>query len=115
MLNKNAEKVLTCIIKKTGDNLEKEVHISHRDFKDKKITNKHINSICHELMRKGYIYSFYESVSENDNTRVTIKHEGYSYFDNKKTKRFHFWIPLIISNAISIAALIVAILAYIKQ
>ena len=33
----------------------------------------------------------------------------------EKTTSFRFWIGLILSNAIAIAALIVAILAYIKQ
>ncbi|MBQ3110448.1 MAG: hypothetical protein IJC69_04845, partial [Clostridia bacterium] len=34
---------------------------------------------------------------------------------DKKTEKFRFWLPLIVSNLISVTALIVAILAYIKQ
>ena len=33
----------------------------------------------------------------------------------EKTESFRFWLPLVISNCIAVAALIVAILAYIKQ
>ena len=38
MLNKNAEKVLKCIIKKSGGNLNEIIEISRRDFKDKEIS-----------------------------------------------------------------------------
>lgn len=37
------------------------------------------------------------------------------YEEEKRRSWIQFWIPLIISNIISVAALIVAILAYIKQ
>ena len=37
------------------------------------------------------------------------------YQEEKHRSWIQFWIPLIISNVISLAALVVAILAYIKQ
>lgn len=33
----------------------------------------------------------------------------------QKKQNFRFWLPLIVSNSISVAALLVAILAYIKK
>ena len=56
MLNKTAEKVLKCIIKKSKGNLEESVNISHKDFKDKKITNSFINSVCRQLKKEEYIF-----------------------------------------------------------
>ena len=35
--------------------------------------------------------------------------------NEQKKQNFRFWLPLIVSNSISIAALLVAILAYIKK
>ena len=37
------------------------------------------------------------------------------YEEEKRRSWIQFWIPLIVSNAISLSALIVAILAYTKQ
>ena len=115
LLNKTAEKVLKCIIKKSNGNLEESISISHKDFKDKKITNSFINSVCQQLYKEGYIVKCYLSCDEDDFIELFLKYEGYSYFDNKKTKNFKYWIPIIISNIIAILALIVAILAYVKQ
>ena len=116
LLNKTAEKVLKCIIKKSKGNLEQSICICWKDFKNKKITNSFINSVCQQLYKEGYISKkCYLSCDEDDFIELFLKYEGYSYFDNKKTKNFKYWIPIIISNIIAILALIVAILAYVKQ
>lgn len=114
MLNKSAEKVLKCIIKKSNGNLEELISISHKDFKDKAITSGLINSICRQLHKEGYISNAYLSCGDDETIDVYLSHNGFSYFDNKKTKNFRFWIPIIITNLISLAALIIAILAYLK-
>ena len=38
---------------------------------------------------------------------VTMK--GLDYLETEKRKRFHFWMPIITSNLISLAALIISI------
>ncbi len=114
MLNKNAEKVLKCIIKKSNKDFDELIDISHNDFKDKKFSNSLINSICNQLKNEGYISRCYPSLDENDYLSVCLNHAGYSYFDIKQKKNFRFWVPIIISNIIAFAALIISIIALLK-
>ena len=72
MLNKNAEKVLRCIIKKSDGNFDNLIDISHI----------------------GYLHS---SCDEDDYISLMLEHEGYSYFENKRTQNFRTWTPIIIS------------------
>ena len=114
MLNKTAEKVLKCIIKKSKGNLEESVNISHKDFKDKKITNSFINSVCRQLKKEEYICNAYLGCNEYETIEVFLSHNGFSYFDNKRTKNFKFWVPIVISNIIAFAALIISIISLLK-
>lgn len=114
MLNKEAEKVLKCIIEKFDGNFDEMVDISHKDIKDKKITNNLINSICSQLNKEGYIGNSYPSINEDDFISVYLNHEGYSYFDNKRTNLFQTWFPIILSNLIAFVALIISIIALLK-
>ena len=97
LLNKTAEKVLKCIIKKSKGNPEQSVHISWKDFKDKRITNSFINSLCRQLKEEEYIYNAYLSCNENETIEVYLSYKGFSYFDNKRTKMFWRLFPIIIS------------------
>ena len=97
MLNKSAEKVLKCIIKKSNGNLEELITISHKDFKNKKITNNILNSMCEQLKSEGYIRACYISCGEDDDIDLILKYEGYSYFDNKRTTNFWKLFPIMIS------------------
>lgn len=114
MLNKNAEKVLKCIIKKSGGNLNEIIEISRRDFKDKEISKGLLTSICFQLNKEGYISRFSPNYDEEDYGRLLLSHNGYSYFDNKRTKNFRTWTPIIISNIIAFAALIISIIALLQ-
>ena len=87
MLNKTAEKVLKCIIKKSKGNIEELISISHKDFKDKKITNSLINSICRQLHKEGYISNACLSCGDDETVEVYLSHNGFSYFDNKNEKK----------------------------
>lgn len=97
MLNKTAEKVLKCIIKKSNGNYEELISVSHKDFKDKSITNDMLNSICRQLYNDGYIRVCYPCCGEDDDIDLILKYEGHSYFDNKRTTLFRMWIPIMIS------------------
>lgn len=97
MLNKNAEKVLKCIIKKSGGNFDQLIDISHNDFKSEKFSNSLIDSICSQLKNEGYIGYLHSSCDEDDYISLMLEHEGYSYFDNKRTQNFRTWTPIIIS------------------
>lgn len=46
--------------------------------------------------------------------QITVADKALTYFDDIAAKRVRFWLPIVISNAIAVAALIVAILAYLK-
>lgn len=97
MLNKNAEKVLKCIIRKSNGNFDELIDISHDDFKSKKFSNGLIDLICSQLKNEGYIGYLHSGCDENDYISLMLKHEGYSYFDNKRTQNFRTWTPIIIS------------------
>lgn len=97
MLNTNAEKVLKCIIKKSQGDLYRRIYISCDDFKSKKISGSLICSICAQFSKEGYISHCCPSYDEDGSTSLLITHEGYSYFDNKRTKNFRTWTPIIIS------------------
>lgn len=47
--------------------------------------------------------------------KVKVHFETESEHAERKTQTRHFWIPIIITNLISLVGLIVAILAYIKE
>lgn len=97
MLNKNAKKVLKCIIKKSDGNFDELIDISHNDFKSEKFSNSLIDSICSQLKNEGYIGYLHSSCDEDDYISLMLEHEGYSYFDNKRTQNFRTWTPIIIS------------------
>ena len=99
MLNKTAEKVLKCIIKKSNGNIEKNISISDKDFNDKAITISVLLSISKQLYREGYVVPSYKNCIGNDKVELLLKYEGYSYFDNKRTKLFWKLFPIIISLA----------------
>lgn len=46
---------------------------------------------------------------------ITIKAKAFNYFPDENDKNFKYWVPIICSNIISVVALIVAVLTYIKQ
>lgn len=112
-MDKDSEIVLKRIIDKTN-NFEDLLDLSYRDFDNNKFTNSFINSICHKLLREGYIHPFYESRTATDYLNVQITHEGYSYFKILRKELFYFWIPIIVSNAIAFVALIISIIALLK-
>ena len=114
MLNKNAKKVLKCIIKKSDGNFDELIDISHNDFESEKFSNSLIDSICSQLKNEGYIGYLHSSCDEDDYISLMLKHEGYSYFENKRTQNFITWTPIIISNIIAFAALIISIIALLK-
>ena len=97
MLNKNAEKVLKRIIKKFDGNFDNLIDISHNDFKSEKFSNSLIDSICSQLKNEGYIGYLHSSCDEDDYISLMLEHEGYSYFENKRTQNFRTWTPIIIS------------------
>lgn len=112
-VSKDAEIVLKCIIDKSGD-FDSLFKLSYRDFKKPIFTNNFLNLICFELQRKGYIESLYESRYDNDFLQLKITHEGYSYFQNKRKSNFKFWFPIILSNILALAALIISIISLIQ-
>ena len=71
--------------------------VYNKDFKDKRITNSFINSLCRQLKEEEYIYNAYLSCNENETIEVYLSYKGFSYFDNKRTKMFWRLFPIIIS------------------
>lgn len=96
MLNRTAEKVLKCIIKKSGGNLDEIINISCADFKNKKISSDLIFSICRQLNDEDYIGRYYSGYDDNS-IDLFLNYNGYSYFDNKRTQKLRTWTPIIIS------------------
>ena len=113
-MNKTAEKVLKCIIKKSNNKLDEPIVISHRDFNNKSITNNLLNSVCEQLYNEGYLGNCYISCDEDDDIDVILKYEGYAYFDNKRKTNFRFWVPIFISNFFALAALVISIISLMK-
>lgn len=46
---------------------------------------------------------------------IKLTEQGRAYVEEFKNDEIRFWVPIIISNMLSIAALVVAILAYLKR
>lgn len=65
------------------------------------------------LSAKGLVVYQTDIYGKVFNIQITGK--GFTYFDDMKEQRFRFWFPIIISDLIALLALIMAILAYIKQ
>lgn len=64
---------------------------------------------------KFYVTDVRVHRSCNSNNNLEIYYETSAEHAKQTKADIRFWLPIIISNSISIAALIVAILAYIKK
>ena len=64
------------------------------------------------LQKQGLIEIKYDN---NHDMTVSLTYEGLTYFKNKRMKNIKYWLPILLSNTIAIAEIIVAILAYITQ
>lgn len=66
-------------------------------------------------VERYYITNIIPVHSTHPIKKVKVHLETESEHAEHKTQTQHFWIPLIVSNLISLVGLIVAILAYIKE
>lgn len=92
MLNKSAERVLKCAIKKSANNLNKKIELSDKNFKNSKFTISYINAICEELSRKRYIKHLQLDYDCKYSPTFYLTHEGFSYFEIKKTQTKTLWL-----------------------
>ena len=111
-LDKISETILKCAIKKCENNPNSEVEISHKDFSNPKISNSLINAVCSELLKKDYIFPYYESRANNDTTKITLTYKGFTYFEYKRidsiqTFKNSIILPIVVTivTQILIAAL----------
>lgn len=72
-----------------------------------KITPTKIESYLNFFIKMEYITA---ERRDSVSSYLTITTRGRDYIDQYKTIRFQFWIPLSISTALSIAALLLSIL-----
>lgn len=102
MLDKRAEKILKCIIKKVDSNFNEAIEISHKDFKNANFTNSFINSVCIQLRKEGYLSSAYANYSESDCVVAYLSYNGYTYFETKRKETMllllkNVWLPITVS------------------
>ena len=68
-----------------------------------------IDGSYYAAVQLGQMHS--QKIKEREREEIERKR----YEEEKRRSWIQFWIPLIVTNIISIAALLVAILAYLKQ
>ena len=112
MLDKTSEKVLQYIIE-NHDTKNMLIIFDDTDTEKLMLSEGQLRAILRVLLENGYIFNYAEHYEFG--SRAFLTQLGLNYFQSKGKEIFRFWFPIIITNLISIAALIVAILAYIKQ
>ena len=108
MLNKHSKVVLKQLIK---------TNFQFRDIDSfaaqfPKMTVHQVESTLSYLHENGYIACLF---ADDTIYRLTAEHKGINYAEIQFKENLKFWLPHIISNSIALLALIVAILAYLKQ
>ena len=105
-------KVLKTILKKRKSYTD--TVQTNRDFYNAcKLPPYVVDSCLNSLAHLGYI-DLYPTQNKSVST-IKILQSSYSYFTDKRTESLKYWIPIIWSNLLSTIAIIVAILAYLKQ
>ena len=112
MLDKTSEKVLKLLIDRANKNQYGEANLDISDAEQFNLSWFRLRTIVDELKYNGMIY---RCSPHDKDYRIWLTQSAYSYSKFKRSELLRFWTPIFISNLLSIAALIVAILAYIKQ
>lgn len=112
MLDKKSRQVLKLAISLYDGNLEKDIPINSQEIN---IAFAELNSLCQNLYALGYLSTYWRSSSPIEPILIRISHKGLHYFENERKTSFHFWLPILLSNLIAASALLISILAYIKQ
>lgn len=103
-ISKNAYKILIRLY------TYKDFNIKPSDMNDLSILIKegllklHKNITADNLKKDSDCFSY-----------VTITHKGTIYVETIKNQRKQFWIPLILSSTLSVAAIIISIFSLLKQ
>lgn len=111
MLDKTSEKILRVIIKKCGNDLMREIDISHHDFIFPKMSNSFLNIVCQFLFDNDYISTLAYSNSDFDSLKIVLKYKGYAYFQYKRISRINFVKNFLLSKICDI--IVSAIVAYV--
>ena len=81
------------------------------DCTDRAKENKYINELCSagyiEYHDPGYSQN---GVSDADRVTLTISVQGEALLESRAENKFHYWLPIIISNVIASTALIISLL-----
>lgn len=111
-LDKTTEKILSTIISKYNGDTQEDIYI----FPDElNMPYGELNSACKQLKNNDLIKVIVYSPDQYNPIGIRLTHNGLHYNEEKRRSWIQFWVPLIISDLISLSALIVAILAYLKQ
>lgn len=111
MLDKKAEKILRFIISKYDGNLDKDIVIYPDEVK---LHYSELDSMCNYMREIGLLQMYCYSGFGNEPAYAILSHCGLHYFENNYKKLLQFWLPIVTSNIIALAALIVSILSYLK-
>lgn len=79
----------------------------------KKFHVDELDPALRQLRRERFVRI--ELYEEHKKTTILITETGRAKFETYRFNKFTFWIPFIVSSSISALALIIAILAYLKQ
>ena len=103
-LNSRHYKILKAFSKKVI--LREDVYIKYQ-------TNPHYSLPFKQLEENNYIFEYMRI--DDDEYVYSITTDGSNEYQLYADERIKYWIPIIISNLIATAALIVAILALLKK
>ena len=97
---KNMKRIICCI--RDGEKISAEPNEWGMEFLNACIENGYVTGYSLDRNANGNL------VGSVTNPKVTLK--GFYFLNEKLREQLKFWIPIAISNAIAVAALIVAIL-----
>ncbi len=108
MLDSKAKKLLKLVIKKCNGDTGKCVEISAEELS---ITIDTLNSLCHSLYQEGYFSSAFYCYGPKDPAEIYLSYKGLTVFKELRKKILWYWLPVALNTVLSVAAIIISIIA----
>ena len=113
-MDKTSKKILKYISEQTNSN-QKQILASQIKAHFRRIPAATVSQALTYLETEEYISIFRNYHARPIEMHISLTYKGKTFFKEEHKQDFRFWFPFLISNIIATVALIVAILAYIKQ
>lgn len=108
MLDSKAKKLLKLVIKKCNGDTGKCIEISAEELST---TIDTLNSLCLSLYKEGYFSSLVYCYGPTEPAEIYLSYKGLTVFKELRKKILWYWLPVAFDTVLSVAAIIISIIA----